>query len=68
MTTHVQESWVSIPVQHTGWTFGHFFKLIALKIVIFFLKSPKINEKEAGVGQFKKTYFVPSYLNLAKID
>ena len=35
---------------------GHFFTLICSKIVLMFVgKRPKINEKEAGDGPFKKT-------------
>ena len=46
------------------WTF---FQIDCAKNCNFCLKSPKINEKEAGVGpSFKKTYFVPSYLNLSQ--
>ena len=33
---------------------GYFFTLIFCKNCIFSLKLPKINEKEAGVGPFKK--------------
>ena len=33
---------------------GHFFTLICCKNYIVCLKIPKINEKEAGVGPFKK--------------
>ena len=33
---------------------GHFFTLICCKNCIVSLKRPKINEKEAGVGPFKK--------------
>ena len=33
---------------------GHLFTLISCKNCIVFLKRPKINEKEAVVGQFKK--------------
>ena len=33
---------------------GHFFTLICCKNCIVCLKRPKINEKEAGVGPFKK--------------
>ena len=36
---------------YTGWTF---FALICCKNCIVCLKRPKINEKEAGVGPFKK--------------
>ena len=34
---------------------GHFFTYICCKNCIVCLKRPKINEKEAGVGPFKKT-------------
>ena len=34
---------------------GHFSHIIVVKIVMFVWKRPKINEKEAGVGPFKKT-------------
>ena len=43
-----ETSWVVISVLYTGW---NFFTLICC---IVCLKRPKINEKEAGVGQFKK--------------
>ena len=33
---------------------GHFFTLICCKNCIVCLKRPKMNEKEAGVGPFKK--------------
>ena len=49
---------VRIPAPNTGWTFGHFFTLICCKNCIVCLKRPKINEKEAGVGPFKKDVFV----------
>ena len=39
--------WVQIPAPYTGWTFF-------CKNCIVCLKSMKINEKEAGVGPFKK--------------
>ena len=36
---------------------GHFFTLICCKIVLMFvLKRPKINEKEADDGPFKKHF------------
>ena len=44
-----QRLWVQIPVPYTG-----FFTLICCKSYIVCLKRPKINEKEAGVGPFKK--------------
>ena len=47
-----KRSWYRIPVPYIGWTFGHFFILICSKNC---LKRPKINDKEAGVGPFKKT-------------
>ena len=34
---------------------GHFFTLVCCKNCIVSLKRLKINEKEAGVGTFKKT-------------
>ena len=34
---------------------GHFSHLFVAKIVMFFVKT-KINEKDAGVGPFKKTF------------
>ena len=46
-----KRSWYRIPVPYIGWTFGHFFILICSKNC---LKRPKINDKEAGVGPFKK--------------
>ena len=47
---------------------GHFFTLICCKNCIFCLKRSKINEKEAGVGPFKKRVdviesFIQSQLN-----
>ena len=48
-----QRSWVRIPALHTGWTFFH-IPIFAVKICNVCLKRPKINEKEAGVGPFKK--------------
>ena len=45
-----QRSWVRIPVPYTGWTFSHLF---VVKFVC--LKRPKINEKEAENGPFKKS-------------
>ena len=37
---------------------GHFFTLICSKIVLMFVsKRPKVNEKEAGYGPFKKNQF-----------
>ena len=38
---------------YTGWT-CHFFTLICFKNCMVYLKRPKIKEKEAGVGPFKK--------------
>ena len=35
---------------------GHFFTYICCKNCNVCLKRPKINEKEAGVGPFKKKY------------
>ena len=43
--------WVWVPALYTGWTF---FTLICCKNCIVCLKRPKINEKDAGVGPFKK--------------
>ena len=43
--------WVRIQAPYSGWTFSHRF---VVKIVVC-LKRPKINEKEAGDGPFKKT-------------
>ena len=43
-----KRSWVRIPVLYTGWTFFH------IKLYLCLVKSPKINEKEAGDGPFKK--------------
>ena len=40
-----ESSWVLIPVPYT----------VCCKNCIFSLKRPKINEKDAGVGSFKKT-------------
>ena len=53
-----QRLWVRILAPFTGWTW-HFFTLICCKNcndVCF--KRPKINEKEAGVGQLKKLFQV----------
>ena len=47
-----QRSWVRIPALYTGWTF---FTYICCKNRNVFLKRPK-NEKEAGVGPFKKEF------------
>jgi len=47
--------WVPILVPYTGWIF---FALIYCKNCIVCLKRPKNNEKEAGVGPFKKIKFV----------
>ena len=54
-----QRLWVRFPAPYTGWTW-HFFTLICCKnFNDVCLKSPKINEKEAGVGPFfkKKVFF-----------
>ena len=49
-------SWVRIPAPDAGWTW-HFFTLNCCKTCIVCLKRPKINEKEAVVGPFKKKQF-----------
>ena len=46
-----QRSWVRFPALYTGWTFLTFICCKNCKVC---LKRPKINEKEAGVGPFKK--------------
>ena len=49
-----QRSSVRFPAPYTGWTF---FTFICYKNCKVCLKRPKINEKEAGVGPFKKEYW-----------
>ena len=69
-----QRSWVWITMLYTGWTW-HIFTLICCKNCVVCLKRPTINEKEAGVGQFKNNwcqfYYRPglphSYLRLLNI-
>ena len=52
-----QRSWVWILSLYTGWTW-HFYTLICCKNCNnVCLKRPKINEKEAGVGPFKKEHY-----------
>ena len=46
-----QRLWVRILAQYTGWTF---FTYYCCTNCNFCLKRPKINEKEAGLGPFKK--------------
>ena len=43
----LKRSWVQIPALYSGWTFFHIYLLFACK-------RPKINKKEAGLGQFFK--------------
>ena len=51
-----QRSWVQIPALYTGWAF---FTFVCCKNCNLCLKKMKINEKEVGVGQFKKcTLFI----------
>ena len=52
-----ETSWVVISVLYTGW---NFFTLICC---IVCLKRPKINEKEAGVGPFKKNQLENDQIN-----
>ena len=49
-----KRSWVQIPVPYTGWTFGHFSHWFVINNCVVCLKRPKINEKGAEVGPFKK--------------
>ena len=58
-----ERSWVPIPAPYTGWTF---FTLIRCKNCIICLNRLKINEKEAGVGPFKKSAIVSDELRTAK--
>ena len=64
-----QRSWVRFPAPYTDWTF---FTFICCKNCEVCLKRPKINEKEAGVGQFFKkriptTAFAGISLNCWKV-
>ena len=40
---------------------GHFFTYICCKNCNVCLKRPKLNEKEAGVGPYKKHFYVKGY-------
>ena len=51
----VESSWVRILTPYTGC--HDIFTLICCKNCIVCLKKTKINEKEARVGPFKKTFF-----------
>ena len=46
-----QRSWVRILVLFTEWKY-HFSHIFVVRIIMFFLKRPKINGKEAGDGPF----------------
>ena len=50
-----ERSWVWIPATCTWWTW-HIFTMICCKNCIVWLKRPKMNEKEAGVGSLKKLF------------
>ena len=51
-----QRLWVRIPAPYTGWTF--FTYICCKNCNDVCLKRPKINEKEARVGPFKKIYIL----------
>ena len=55
-TTHVREV-MGLNPGAVYWMDLTFFTSICCKNYIFYLKRPKINEKEAGLGPFLSQYF-----------